>query len=210
MANAARRAIRAMVVLMAVGTVLVAGRADAQEKRSTAPDLRNATIVLHAVNYANLSREVLDVATARVAMIYERIGVRTVWVDGEVSPEQSRDGQLHLSILLLSRDMAEKQIKAYAIKNGVLGQAHVPGRRASIFCDRIAATPGALPHFPIPLGDVIAHEVGHLLLGANSHSGSGIMRANVDVRALRPQSFDEAQARALRARLNDDPRPAAR
>ena len=68
--------------------------------------------------------------------------------------------------------MAEKKIKAYAIKDGVLGQAHP--------------------------------------LGRNSHSGSGIMRANVDVRALQLQSFDERQARAIRATLNDDPRPTAR
>ena len=29
---------------------------------------------------------------------------------------------------------------------------------------------------PILLGCVIAHEIGHLLLGLNSHSGSGIMQ----------------------------------
>jgi hypothetical protein len=29
---------------------------------------------------------------------------------------------------------------------------------------------------PMVLGSVIAHEIGHLLLGLNSHSGSGIMQ----------------------------------
>ena len=119
---------------------------------------------------------------------------------GEV-PKQRQDGRLHLSILLLSRDMAEKKIKANGIEDGVLGQAHTSGGRASIFCDRIAATPGALPHFAIPIGDIIAHEAGHLLLGANSHSRSGIMRANVDVRALQLQSFDKAQAHTIRTTL---------
>ena len=97
--------------------------------------------------------------------------------------------------------MAEKKITAEGIKDGVLGQAHVSGGRASIFCDRIATTPGAPKYFPIPLGDVIAHEVGHLLLGANSHSRSGIMRANVDVRALHLQSFEKTQAHTIRTTL---------
>ena len=38
--------------------------------------------------------------------------------------------------------------------------------------------------FAIALGDVIAHEVGHLVLRTNSHSRCGIMRANVDVHAI--------------------------
>jgi len=33
---------------------------------------------------------------------------------------------------------------------------------------------------PLILGDVMAHELGHLLLGTNSHSPAGIMRANWD------------------------------
>lgn len=196
MTNVARRAV---VAVIALGTVMVSGRANAQ-------DARDSTIVLHAVNYAVLAPRVLDTAKARVASIYEAIGVRIVWVDGEVSPEQREDRRLHLSILLLSREMAQKKISNNRIEHGVLGQAHVPGRRASIFCDRIAATPGGLRHFSISLGDIIAHEVGHLLLGANSHSRSGIMRAHIDVRALHPQSFDETQARVIMKTLNDDAR----
>ena len=90
--------------------------------------------------------------------------------------------------------MAEKKISAEGIKDGVLGQAHLPSGRASIFCDRIATMPGAPTYFPIPLGDVIAHEVGHLVLGTNSHSRSGIMRANANVRDIHLQSFDKTQA----------------
>ena len=191
----------ATVALVAAAAMTVAGRASAQDAPTPVPGRDDATIVLHVVNYAALSRDVLDVATARVAMVYERIGVRTVWVDGEVSSEERQDGRLHLSILLLSRDMAEKKIKANGIKNGVLGQAHPAGRRASIFCDRIAAAPGAPKYLPIPLGDVIAHEVGHLLLGANSHSPTGIMRAHTNVHGLHLQGFDKRQAGAIRTSL---------
>ena len=195
----------ATVALVAAAAMMVAGRAHAQDEPTVAPGPRNATIVLHVVNYAALLRDVLDVAKARVAMVYELIGVRTVWVDGEASVEQRQDGRLHLSILLLSRDMADKKISADGIKDGVLAQAHVTGRRASIFCDRIATAPGAPTYFPIPLGDVIAHEVGHLLLGADSHSRSGIMRAYTNVHALHLQGFDKRQARIIRTMLSNDP-----
>jgi hypothetical protein len=200
----------ATVALVATATLMVAGRASAQDEPTAAPGRDDATVVLHAVNYAALSRGVLDVAKARVAMVYEQIGVRVEWVDGEVSFEQRQDGRRHFSILLLSRDMAEKKIKGNGIEDGVLGQAHTSGGRASIFCDRIAATPGGLRHFSISLGDIIAHVVGHLLLGANSHSRSGLMRANIDVGALHLQSFDEKQSRTIRTTLNADPRPTIR
>lgn len=197
MANVARST---MVVLMAFGTVMVAGPANAQEEPS-APGRRDGSIVLHVTNYAALSLDVLNVASARVALVYERIGVRVVWVDGEVSLEERQDGRRHFSILLLSRDMAEKKIKTNRIEDGVLGQAHVSAGRASIFCDRIAAKHGGPPHFSTSLGDIIAHEVGHLLLGLKSHSGTGIMRAHIDVRGLLPQGFDETQARTIRTTL---------
>ena len=97
--------------------------------------------------------------------------------------------------------MAEKKISAEGLKDGVLGQAHPPSGRASMFCERIATMPGASRYFPIPLGDVIAHEVGHLLLGTNSHSLSGIMRANANVHAIHLQTFDKTQARTIRTVL---------
>jgi hypothetical protein len=182
---------RATVVVVALSTVMVAGRVNAQDDSTAADGPRNATIALRVFNYASLSQDVLNVATKRVSLVFERIGVRIVWVDGGPA----------LHILLLSRDIAEKKISSNRITHGVLGQAHLSGKRASIFCDRIAATPGGLTFFSISLGDVIAHEVGHLLLGANSHSRTGIMRANIDVRGLLLQSFDETQARTIRMRL---------
>ena len=198
MTNAGRNATVAMV---AAAVMMVAGRASAHDEPTAAPGLLDATIVLHAVNYAALSREVLDVAKARVAMVYEVIGVRIEWVDGEVSVEQRQDGRRHFSILLLSREMAEKKISGEGLKEGVLGQAHQPSGRASIFCERISTMPGAPTYFSISLGDVIAHEVGHLVLGVNSHTPSGIMRAYANVRSLHLQSFDKTQAHTIRTSL---------
>jgi hypothetical protein len=56
------------------------------------------------------------------------------------------------------------------------------------------------------LGSVMAHELGHLLLGSNSHSGMGIMRArwqNEDLRRLSRGSlvFTNEQADRMSARM---------
>ena len=189
-------------VLVAIGMAGTTRAANAQPADpSTVTGQGQPTIVLHVMNYAALSRDVLDETMVRVARVYNVIGVRTVWVESERSADQRQNGPLHLSILLLSRDMADKKISSEGLKEGVFGQAHQPSRRASIFCDRIETMPSAPTYFPIPLGDVIAHEVGHLVLGTNSHSRSGILRANVNVHTIHLQTFDEAQARTIRTVL---------
>ena len=200
-----------LTVLVAIGMAGTARAAQAQPPPPlAAAGQGQPTIVLHVMNYAALSRDVLDETMARVARVYNAIGVRTVWVESERSADERQNSPLHLSILLLSRDMADKKISLERLKDVVFGQAHQPSGRASIFCERIATMPGAPTYFPIPLGDVIAHEVGHLVLGTNSHSPSGIMRAHTNVHTMHLQTFDDAQARTIRAVLMKHPTTTAR
>ena len=196
---------KATVAVAAALAMMVAQQASAHDEPTAAMDQREATVVLQIANYAALSREVLAEAKARVAAVYQVIGVRTVWVDSEETVRQRQDGRLHLTVMLLSREMAEKKISAEGLSDHVLGQAHLPSGRAHIFCDRIATMPGAPTSLAIGVGDVIAHEVGHLVLRTNSHSRSGIMRANVDVHGMQLLSFDKTQAGTIRARLMDVP-----
>jgi hypothetical protein len=56
------------------------------------------------------------------------------------------------------------------------------------------------------MGHVMAHELGHLFLGMNSHSSLGIMQAHWTDQQLRLMSkgilkFDKRQAEAIGARL---------
>ncbi len=118
------------VVLMGALAMLVAGRASAQGgNRATCRQLRRS------------AADVLSQAMARVASIYNGIGVGTVWVQDTGMVRKYQDGRLHLTILLLSREMTEKKIAATGIAASVLGHAHIPSGRASIFCDRISAIP---------------------------------------------------------------------
>jgi len=56
---------------------------------------------------------------------------------------------------------------------------------------------------PEVLGHVIAHELGHILLGPGAHSRSGIMRASLDLEWLRIGGlwFTASEARAIREKL---------
>jgi predicted Zn-dependent protease len=192
---------QATVAVAAAFAILVAPQASAQDEPTAATGQRQGTIVLHVVNYAALSRDVLDETRARVASIYEVIGVRIVWDDSEEPVRTNQDAGLHLTVMLLSRGMTEKKISAEGISDFVFGQAHLPSGRAHIFYDRIATMSGASGFLPLRLGDVIAHEVGHLVLTTTSHSHSGIMRANMDMRNINAQSFDTRQARTIHTAL---------
>ena len=57
------------------------------------------------------------------------------------------------------------------------------------------------------LGAVMAHEIGHLLLGSNSHTPAGIMRARWEGQELNRMArgnllFTESQSDQMRAKLS--------
>jgi hypothetical protein len=90
----------------------------------------------------------------------------------------------------------------------VMGTAIVdddgPSVLASVYAATVAdrSAKSGVPQ-PTILGRVIAHEIGHLLLGSNSHSAHGLMRASWDVRWPHPSEwrFSAADAAAMRSRL---------
>jgi hypothetical protein len=193
MTKAGRKGTAALVAAL---VMMEAGRASAHGEPTSISDQRETTIVLHVVNFAGLSYEVLNPARDRVARVYEGIGVRIVWVDSEQAVRKHLDGGLHLTVMLLPREIA-------GISDDAVGRAHPGIGRAYIFCDRVASMPGP-KFFAIQLGAVIAHEVGHLLLPERSHSRSGIMRAEMDAQhAIQLQSFDRFQADSIRKTLRN-------
>ena len=78
------------------------------------------------------------------------------------------------------------------------------GVLASIFAGS-AADRSARSGVPLPtiLGRVTAHEIGHLLLGSNSHSAHGLMRASWDVKWRHPSEwrFSRDDAAAIRSKM---------
>ena len=88
------------------------------------------------------------------------------------------------------------------IAEQVFGRASRPTGVPTIFYDRIADHAKRTgSSVAVLLGAVIAHEVGHLLLPAFSHSPTGIMRPHWDGRIMRVPDFTVDQGNTIRTRL---------
>jgi hypothetical protein len=162
-------------------------------------------IVVHVDNYARILGPDRLVAKDVATRIYAKAGVRIVWATGN---DKTDAPGLHVRVQLLPSDMAMRKIKTDGLANTVYGVAARGAGRAYIFTHRIASQ--ALRHgddFRRLLGQIMAHEVGHLVLPAHSHSDNGIMRANIGVREKSGLDFTIEQAVAIRSMLASASRP---
>jgi hypothetical protein len=170
----------------------------------------DVTISVH--NYADVPAPLLAAAEDQARDVFRRAGSETVWLNcspklEKVEPKScyfSDTTHLTLKISLHPmnakvRDRLDVLGTAYPDENGV-------GYLAYVFYDRVQelAQRRMLGH--ALLADVMAHEIGHLLLGSTSHSSSGIMCAHWNYEELRyvsegTMSFLPAQSRIMRDRL---------
>lgn len=186
-----------LAVLSFTVTLFTAGHALAAGDESMA-------LVLHVDNYARVPPVSLVRAEALVSEIYQAAGVALSWVHDDPNPIMPADGGRHLRVLLLKPNMTDSKANKDQVPDNVLGQAAFGSTRAYIFTQRVRDQ--ALKNsrsFDWLLGQVVAHEVGHLLLPPNSHSKSGIMREHLDGSLRRTlDTFTASQGEALRLALN--------
>jgi hypothetical protein len=148
-------------------------------------------ITLRIYNYARVPARTLSRAERETAEIFRTAGVETAWIECRVSsadpPTPACDQPVASSDLflkLLPPPMA-RAFPSYADTFGItLAEKDWPGTDALVFYGRLAALARAqhLSEQDI-LAVVMAHEVGHLLLGIG-HSPTGIMRAKWNQREL--------------------------
>ena len=85
----------------------------------------------------------------------------------------------------------------------VIGQGAPFIGRAYIYYDRVLhLRPNPPRDLASTLGDVIAHELGHLLLPPG-HSTLGIMRPSINMTSRRVETFTENEAVQLRSLLRE-------
>ena len=140
--------------------------------------------------------------------------VRVEWVDCYLAerelkhnPECSRLTPTTLVVRILPRSRAErfKQLP-FALGFAQLDDSGGFGYYANVFYHRVEELSGTQTcSRAVVLGHVIAHEMGHLLLGEGGHSGTGLMTANWDRAGLerinqRAFIFTSQQAKEIRAR----------
>lgn len=82
----------------------------------------------------------------------------------------------------------------------VMGQAVRDVGRAYVYYDRVVAIATRARDLVTILGDVMAHELGHLLL-PRGHAIAGIMRPEVNMTSRRLETFSETEGNQLRTRI---------
>jgi hypothetical protein len=177
--------------------VIVAFTAQSRVFARESHDSDRVSVLVRVDNVANVPVDVLRASEARAAEVFGGIAVQLEWIDGQTA---SHDGVItEYTVVIMARGAAQKKAATEGLADGVVGEAARLAHRAYIFYDRIVALrvvrPRALGSI---LGDVIAHELGHLMLPANSHSASGIMRPGLELRPGWADTFDERQALQIR------------
>jgi hypothetical protein len=171
-----------------VGLLSLAGVAFPREVFANAPDVI-PEIRIHVDNYSQASPTTLRAAEREAGRIFGEAGLRIVWLNCPVGsspsvPQNPCQGPLEPTDIVL-RIIPEATKNMF--QDSVFGFAVFP-LVASVFYDyaaRIAKMDAADFEVPILLGCGIAHEIGHLLLGLNSHSDSGIMQRRWERKQIR-------------------------
>ena len=135
-------------------------------------------ITIHVYNYATVPKKTLARAKDEGGQIFKVAGLATQWLDHPVTSVDGRNSHdstdswdgthFVLRLFTLSRKGLNKNAMGEALSR----------RIANVFMDRVTdvGVVGELSAGQM-LGHAIVHEIGHLLLGDNSHSAFGIMVA---------------------------------
>jgi hypothetical protein len=158
------------------------------------------SLTVHVYRYATVRQSDLAAALAQTTRALQAAGIGPDWRFITRQPSVApRTGEL--TVLLLTPEMTAQKCARDRIQSAVLGtSAPAPGR-AWIFVDRISevAETRGLAVSDI-LGQVITHELGHLLLGADAHD-IGVMREHVLFTGAADFRFTRAHGQRMRARL---------
>jgi hypothetical protein len=173
----------------------------------TAPDVK---LTVRVYNYAQAPSTVLVEAEREASRILGEAGVKSVWLDCPIVPSTDISetpcpepiGAADVRLRILSEPVHN------GFHDTAYGFAIVPAL-ASVFSEstlRFARSDERELEAPIVLGCAIAHEIGHLLLGSNSHSVSGVMCAHWERKHIRQalmgaMVFTPEQARLILAEM---------
>lgn len=211
------RFFRSCLTLSSVLTVVVPVFTVSAKDSGAEPGLK---IIVRVYNYAHISPKTQAEGTREATTIFSGVGLETLWLDCRLSMEDSHGDKACQQPFgptdLVLRILPRSKHKAYRDATFGVSLTSVEEERgfiANIFWDRIEGlTKWSQVSQSQVLGLVTVHELGHLLLGLNSHSPTGIMRANWNKEDLErasqgllhftPQQSEQIRAK-VRARIKD-------
>ena len=179
------------LVILAMTCGAAAGAAPQREVR----DLEVRDLTVAVAHYAAVDPNTMKEAEGIASEVYRRAGIEIQWVDPSTD-----EGATKLYVNVLSQEMAEP----FYVSDETVGFAIPGSQAANVIYERIRQI-ARRRHVAsgLLLGYVIAHELGHLLLPAHSHSSSGLMRPDLDMElaATKKLRFTTDQVALIQERL---------
>jgi hypothetical protein len=169
---------------LTVSLVLTAAALGAPKSTQKGQAVSDPQISIRIRDYAQANPLVLRHAEKSASEILQRAGVATRWIDCPVGSSgtgacSSPGSTLDFVVNLLPESMSDRlRLPGGVLGSAIEGSGKDFGFFASVFYD--VAKDRAAEHrvdFGEFLGNAIAHELGHLLLGTSSHSGRSLMSA---------------------------------
>ncbi len=165
-------------------------------------------------NLAEVPGAVLEKARGEAGRIYAKAGVEAEWVEcGANGAGRSAAcagmGQPDRPVMKIMTRSVDGQRSRGALGYAVVPEAGVLGTQAWVFFEtvkEVADRDGA--DVPDVLAVAMAHELGHLLLGQNAHSGRGIMQGAWKKEQLKRAAaggltFTQEQAERMQAQVRE-------
>jgi hypothetical protein len=168
-------------------------------------------VSINVYNDANVRDKILSDAEREATRIYLNAGVETIWIDCRTSKKTPNPAaacaaplcRTHLTLHIVAWTSHDR--------DSIFGIAFLSQSGEGTYSDVFYPSAEKLhtdgrTSLSRVLGHVMAHEIGHLLLGTNSHSALGLMRPHWQKEELRSMEmgtllFTPQQGKQMRIRL---------
>jgi hypothetical protein len=188
---------RNIVAGLVVGAIL--GSVEIPSANTHRPGCDRVRLTVAIDDRARVPGPLLKDAEQRAVDVFRMSNLDIVWVnasDARLLPSSTR--------FMVIVAITPTSVRADLAHSGadVMGQAVPDLRRACVYYDRVLGIVTPTRDIVTILGDVMAHELGHLLL-PRRHAIAGIMRAEVNMTSRRLQTFTDVEASQIRRRITD-------
>jgi hypothetical protein len=146
------------------------------------PRRQYSQLTVFVTDGAGASEHLIADAERGATRVFHQAGVDVEWVNCGIRAERPPDSRCDTPVM--AADLVVRIVpRARALPQGIFGVsflANGTGTYADVFLDHIRGLLEVDKQVSLAaiLGDVMAHELGHLLLGSNAHSRDGIMQAH--------------------------------
>jgi len=174
----------------------------------------NLPIRIRIYNYAGIEEGQLSAGQKIADRVLEKAGIHATWQDCPVRTDRKQSmptcaddlSKLVLYVYLVERlERTVPSVPRNALGFSIIPEENEGATMAYVGYPRVCALASSISFRAEELlGLVMAHEVGHVLLGTNAHSNQGIMRAtwrrrHLDARDWEEFEFTQVQTKRLRA-----------